>query len=497
MLRFPSILSRIMLLHGVAVVITAIFMPLALYWALSTDVQNLQRWAMREEAESLAHHLVPRPDGRWSLDLPAGLRSQFSEAYGRYAYAVLDDAGRVLFSSRKDGTPIFPEDERGSDLAFLETQRDDRTIFGASLQREADGRTVWVQVGEDLGHRTVLIEDVAANFYQHVGWITVPILLALLATDIVIFRRAVRPLLRASNRAEHISPTRIDVRLPTDDIPREIRPLVIAVNRALDRLEQGFRRQREFAADAAHELRTPLAVLRTRIETYPDRRVADALLRDLDGMSRVVSQLLDAAEIETLVVAPGETADLRKISAEVAQFIAPLALAQGKSIGLTGTEKPVPIDGNAEMLSRALRNLVENALKHTPEGTDVEIIVGDDATVAVLDRGEGVPEAKRALIFDRFRRGDSRGSGGAGLGLSIVKRIMDAHGGTVTVADAPAGGAQFTLRFASPHAIAVAVGEQSTPTGADSSSKNSARRRLAARTCDRFSALCSWIGRTR
>ncbi len=495
--RFPSILSRIMLLHGVAVVITAIFMPLALYWALNTDVQNLQRWAMREEAESLARHLVPRSDGSWSFDLPAGLRNQFSEAFGRYAYAVLDEEGHVLFSSRKDRTAIFPDDDRLSDLAFLEMQRDERTIFGASLQKEADGRTVWVQVGEDLGHRTVLIEDVTANFYQHVGWITVPILLALLAADIVIFRRAVRPLLRASNRAEHISPTRIDVRLPTDDIPREIRPLVIAVNRALDRLEQGFRRQREFTADAAHELRTPLAVLRTRIETLPERRAAGALLRDVEGMSRVVSQLLDAAEIETLVVAPGETADLQKACSEVAEFIAPLAIAQGKSVALGGTEHPVVINGNAEMLSRAIRNLVENALKHTPGGTDVEIVVGEDTTVAVLDRGEGIPDAKRALIFERFWRRDRRGSDGAGLGLSIVKRIMDAHGGTVTVADAPCGGAQFMLRFASSCAVEADAGVLSVPTGSEGGPNISYRRRLATRACLWFSTRCSSIVGTR
>lgn len=493
--RFRSILSRIMLLHGVAVVITAIFMPLALYWALDTDVENLQRWAMREEAESLAHHLVPRADGSWSLDLPAGLRNQFSEAYGRYAYAVLDEEGHVLFSSRKDRTAIFPAVISASDVEFMETRRDDRTIFGATVPKEVNDRTVWIQVSEDLGHRTVLIEDITANFYQHVGWITVPILLALLAIDIAIFRRAVQPLLRASNRAEHITPTRIDVRLPVGDIPHEIRPLVIAVNRAFDRLEQGFCRQREFAADVAHELRTPLAILRTRIDTLPDRGAAEALRRDVEGMSHVVSQLLDAAEIETLVVAPGEMADLQRICAEVAQFIAPLALAQGKSIALTGIEHPVTINGNAEMLSRAIRNLVENALKHTPGGTDVEIVVGDDATVAVLDRGEGIPPAKREVIFERFWRRDRRGSGGAGLGLSIVKRIMDAHGGTVTVADAPGGGANFTLHLAAPRATEADTGALSEPAEPESSSQYTAWRKRATRIRAGFVRLCSSIGR--
>ena len=93
MLRFRSIMSRIMFLHVVAVVVTAIFMPAVLYWFLSSDVENLQQRAMREQASSLAAHLVSRPDGGWSFDLSNGLRDQYSEAYGRYAYTVLDELG--------------------------------------------------------------------------------------------------------------------------------------------------------------------------------------------------------------------------------------------------------------------------------------------------------------------------------------------------------------------------------------------------------------------
>ena len=446
--KFKSFMSRIMFLHAIAVVLTAILLPLVLYWFLSTDVEHLQRRAMREQAETLARNLRARPDGVWSLDLPTGLRDLYSEAYGRYAYAVFDDAGRVLFSSRKDAAPIFPADARSSEVEFLKIRRGTRIISGVSLPQQMNGRAVWIQIAEDLSHRDVLVDDVVANFFRKVGWVTVPILLLLLATDIVIFRRAVQPLLRASERAEHISPTRIDVRLPTDNIPREILPLVIAVNRALDRLEQGFRRQREFTADAAHELRTPLAILRTRIETLPDRQVAAALHRDVEGMSRVVGQLLDAAELETVLVDPNEKVDLQEVCAEVAEFVAPLALGQGKSIALSGAEGPVWIKGNAEMLRRAIRNLLENALNHTPKGTDVEIVVGEHGTVSVLDQGEGVPVAKREQIFERFWRRDRRRAGNAGLGLSIVKRIVEAHEGTITVENRPTGGAEFSMRLA-------------------------------------------------
>lgn len=447
LLRFASIQSRILFLHAVAVVITAICMPYVLYWFLKSDVESLQRNALQKQVEELALYLGPGPGGKLLLELPTGLRDQYSEAYGRYAYAVLGESGEVLFSSAKEGAPIFPVSARDGEIAFPEVRRGQRNVSGASMRKHLAGRSVIIQVSEDLGHRDVLLDDVVANFFHNVSWITLPILLLLLATDILIFRRAVRPLLRASGQAERISPLRTDIRLPVDDIPREARSLVVAVNQALDRLDEGFRRQRGFTADVAHELRTPLAIMRTRLDTLTDQQASRALIRTVDSMNRVVSQLLDAAELETLVVLPGEKADLRAICAEIAEFIAPLALAQEKTIALSGAGEPVWVRGNAEMLRRAVRNLVENALNHTPKGSTVEIVVGCERTISVLDQGEGIPIASRQKIFQRFWRRDRQRAGGAGLGLSIVKRILDAHGATIVAGNRPAGGADFSIRF--------------------------------------------------
>jgi signal transduction histidine kinase len=124
-----------------------------------------------------------------------------------------------------------------------------------------------------------------------------------------------------------------------------------------------------------------------------------------------------------------------------------LALAQGKDIALSGTETPVWVSGNAEMLSRAIRNLVENAINHSPPKATVEIVVADDGTVRVLDEGPGIKDDERELIFQRFWRRDRRRAGSAGLGLSIVQRIAEAHGATVSVENRPTGGAMFTLSF--------------------------------------------------
>jgi signal transduction histidine kinase len=448
MIRFGSIISRIISLHVIAIGVTSICMPLALYWLLSSTATDLHHRALLEYADTIAKYLEPRGDGDWSLQLPAGLRELYSESYGRYGFAVLDDRGRVIFSSMNDSSAIFPDDRRADAKSFLETKRGDAVLYGASVKKEIGGQTLWIQVAQDLAHRDVLIDDIVADFFPRVSWITLPILLLLLAIDILIFRRALSPVLEASQTARTISPSRTEVRLPTDGMPREIVPLVKAVNQALERLEQGFRTQREFTADAAHELRTPLTILRARIDQLENAQIRDALRKDIAGMSRIVSQLLDIAELETFVVDPQEKADLQSISAEVAAFVAPLALAHGKSVALTGTKDPVWIKGNPETLFHAIRNLTENAINHTPPGTTVEIDVVETGTVRVLDDGPGIPESERELIFRRFWRRDRRQPGSAGLGLSIVSRIVDAHAGSIAVSNRAGGGAAFALSFA-------------------------------------------------
>lgn len=428
---FKSLISRIVFLHIVAIAVVAIFLPLVLFWLLNSEIAQLHRDAMGAQAEALAERIAVQADGTMTLNLTESLEDLYSEAYGRYQYDIRDADGRVLFSSHHNKTPVTRSE----------------AISGASVSRIVDGKAVRIRVAEDLSHRDVIIDDIVANFFRRVGWITIPILLVLLATDIIIFRRAIAPLVKASEEASNIGPARTDIRLPTGQIPREIVPLVTAVNQALDRLEDGFRVQRQFTADAAHQLRTPLAILRSRVETLGDGSTKAALLTDIEGMSRIVAQLLEIAELDMLVLDPGETADLRAVCAEVIGSIAPLALAQHKDIALRGTDAAVNIRGNSEMLQRAIFNLAENAIKFTARGTAVDVEVRDDGSVRVRDAGPGIAEAERDLIFQRFWRADRQRSDGAGLGLSIVRGVADDHAATVAVENLPGGGAQFTLSF--------------------------------------------------
>ena len=447
MIRFKSIISRIVILHVIAVAITSILMSFALSWLLNLATNNIHNEAMAEQAASVADHLISQADGSLSLELPLDLQGLYSQPYGRYSYAVVDDHGNTLFSSLKDQAPIFAADPRFAVVQFLKTRKGEAAISGASVRRVVGTKTVWIQAAEDLANRDVLIDDIVADFFKNVGWITLPILLVLLVTDIAIFRRALLPLRQASEIAQQIGPAHTDVRLPVNEIPSEVRPLVSAVNQALDRLDQGFRIQREFTADAAHELRTPLSILRARVDTLEDQRIAKALHHDIEAMSRIVGQLLDIAELDAFTIDPLELADALGVCVEVAEFIAPLALEQGREIALLGVSRPVWVKGNAEMMKRAVRNLAENAIKHAPPDTAVEFVVEESGTVRVRDRGPGISDEERELIFRRFWRRDRSQHGSTGLGLSIVQRIVELHDATITVENRTSGGAQFSIHF--------------------------------------------------
>jgi len=446
-IRFGSIKQRLIAMHVIAVLAAAVVLPLALYWRVDTTARRLHERALREQAGQITLYLQRKPDGSWTLDLPERLRQLYSAGYERYGFAVLDQDGHVLFSDVEHAEPLFRSDRRQDHPVYFELDVGHSRLFGASVPIAIDGQHLWVQISEDQAHRDVLIDDIVAEFLPQVAWVIAPILLALLGIDLLIFRKALYPLEEASALAQQIGPTRTDLRLPESRMPRDVLPLVRAVNEALDRLERGFTAQRDFVADAAHELRTPLAILRAQIEAIGDHGAAASLFSDIDNMTRIVNQLIDVAESDTLTIKPGDVADLHAVAEEVAAFMAPVAVSAGKDLAVTGETTPVWVVGNGGALFQAIRNLVENSITHTAFGTIVEIAVGSDGSVVVRDEGPGIPAEQRDLIFQRFWRGDRRSSGSAGLGLSIVARVVKAHGGSISVADAPVRGLAFSIKL--------------------------------------------------
>jgi signal transduction histidine kinase len=222
--------------------------------------------------------------------------------------------------------------------------------------------------------------------------------------------------------------------------------LVSSFNNVLDRLDEGLRQQREFNANAAHQLRTPLAVLGANIDMMTDSAVAAKLRYDVEVMSRIVNQLLLVARLETLNIRLDEKVDLCLSARQAAENLGPIAISTNKTLEVDEPAAPVFIRGNGLVVGIAISNLIENALNHSPPGEAVQIRVTPNPSVEIHDSGPGVPREFREKIFERFWRGEASKEG-AGLGLAIVRRIMHALNGTVSVADAHEGGAQFTLQF--------------------------------------------------
>ncbi|MBL6853450.1 MAG: HAMP domain-containing histidine kinase, partial [Alphaproteobacteria bacterium] len=287
-------------------------------------------------------------------------------------------------------------------------------------------------------------DDVIADFLRRMAVFMVPALLLLAILDALAVGRVLKPVSQLSRDAAAIGPGQLDLRLSARGVPTEVQPLIRSFNDALDRLERAFHLQRDFAADVAHELRTPLSTLRMRIDALPN---VDAvpLRKGVDTMNRIIAQLLELAELEAGELQLDDVVDLRKIAIDVLEMLVPLALAQDKDLALTGTEAPVLILGNAALLVLAVRNLVENAIQHTLPKTVVELRVDPEGIVQVIDEGLGVAENERDLIFRRFWRRSRAQAGSVGIGLAIVARVAEAHGGSIAVTENARRGATFTL----------------------------------------------------
>jgi signal transduction histidine kinase len=277
--------------------------------------------------------------------------------------------------------------------------------------------------------------------------VTVPGLLLMAAATFVatpmVIRRALSGLDTAADEARRIDFRQRGSRLSADHLPLEVAPLVTAVNDALKRLDDGYSCHQRFVADAAHELRTPIAILNTRLESLPPGPERTRLLEDSARLATLAEQLLDIQRFDHCRN-PFVRVDLVTVARGVAADLAPLAIAAGYELSLETATEHVETMGDRAALERALTNLVQNAIQHGGRRGTITIHVGSAATIDVSDEGDGIPQDVRAQIFDPFYRLKPLDRG-AGLGLNMVREIARLHGGHVSVLDAPKGGACFRL----------------------------------------------------
>lgn len=258
--------------------------------------------------------------------------------------------------------------------------------------------------------------------------------------------RGLAPMRHAAEAVERIDMDSLGQGVSSGGVPTEIRPLVDAVNRALTRLDASVARMRRYTANAAHELRTPVAILRARLENPEDHDFKTDLKRDARRIQAIVEQMLITARLTEHQAPLDQEVDLVNTVRRIVADYSPLVFKAGRRIEFEAKDAPVMARGNRQAIECVVANLIDNALRAEPKGGTVLVCIEPDGTVEVIDHGEGIAKSDRELIFEPFWR-KSDAAPGTGLGLSVARELIDKHNGRIWVEETPGGGATFKLTF--------------------------------------------------
>ena len=402
-------------------------------------------------AGDIARYVPFDPQHGIRVELPAKLAAAYQAGASADILAVRTADGRVIAAFPPSfGEVVAKWPTPGEDPSYFRLRNfgpESQDYYGLNVSLDSAAGPLSITVARAAG-ADALVSTLLREFVLDVAWIIPLFVVVTVVVGVLVIRRGLKPIREISEIAATIGPNKTDIRLSDTNLPTEVVPLVGAVNRALDRLEQGFAVQRRFTANAAHELRTPLAIITAALDAMEGNGDLTKLKSDVARMNRLVEQLLRVARLDAIALDTSDTVDLRAIAGDVVAAIAPWALAQGRKVALAAPDQPVPVRGNEHAIGDAIRNLIENAIVHSPPRIEVGVSVHAGGSVSVLDHGPGIAPEDREAIFQRFWRGKGAASNGAGLGLAIVREIMNAHRGSVGVEAGPNGGAIFTLSFA-------------------------------------------------
>lgn len=276
-----------------------------------------------------------------------------------------------------------------------------------------------------------------------------PLLLMLIIATVIaiplIVRKVMRGLDAAEEQARSINFDKHGTRLPLDKVPYEVRGLVTAVNEALTRLDEGYERHRRFLADAAHELKTPIAILQTRVENLDTGPERTRLLTDTARLAAMAEQLLDLQRLAQSQI-DFQPIDLVPLGERVVADHAPLAISSGYDISLRANTPSAWVMGDKGAIERLLTNLTQNALVHGGNQGTIEIEIAGDGVFEVHDSGPGIAPEHREKIFEPFYRIRPLDRG-AGLGLNLVREVVRQHGGNISVLPSHLGGVRFRIEL--------------------------------------------------
>ena len=440
--RGASLRSRLLLLLLGATALTWTATALWSYRSADEEIDQMLDAQLAVSAQILISHASGDSD-----DVP------LAEAVGRakyerkIAFQVWDDQRGLL--ARSVSAPAGRMSDRSE--GFSDRVLDGRAWRVFSLHDAERG--MMVQVGELSAVSEQMARSIAAR-------LLLPLLFALPALALlswIVVTHSLAPLSKVARQVSARSPDQLAA-LDAASAPREVVPLVVALNTLFDRVSAALDHERRFTADAAHELRTPLAAVKTQaqvalgaISNFERRHALGQVVAGTDRATRLVEQLLTLARLDPQQRLPATASiDLAALAATTLAELGAAAVAKDIELSLEG-ERPVWVSGDATALEILLRNLADNALRYTPAGGRVAVRVTVDngnPALVVSDSGPGLRPAELDRVFDRFYRVVGSGETGSGLGLSIVKRIAELHGGSVTLASGADGrGIVATVRF--------------------------------------------------
>jgi signal transduction histidine kinase len=314
------------------------------------------------------------------------------------------------------------------------------------------GHKYWIQADMIGDPAWIGLDVIAAELFRHVFFPLLLIVPALTLAMFVATRDALRPLRRLSIEAGEIASAVASGQPMTPvsnrGMAREFAEVAAATNAMLAKLENSLQLQKQFASDAAHELRTPLAVLLLEVSQLPPGAARDRIKADLEELGSLVGELLRFAQAEDVLTRERTEVDLVAAARKVCEEAVPQAITARHMIEFSAAPEPLIVLGNATLIEIAIRNLVENAIKYSPADTTVSVSVEAGPRIIVDDQGPGIPRAQQDVAFDRYWRADHRQGNGTGVGLALTRRIAQLHDGQILIESRPRGGTRMVLSFA-------------------------------------------------
>ncbi|WP_157944680.1 sensor histidine kinase [Mangrovicella endophytica] len=415
---------------------------------------DIEERGLSAQIEEWAGSLRRNPDGTVVFAPPLQPSSEIDPPYTGllsgtrpvYGYTVMDAAGTVLDRSAANAPAGRPRSAEPEPVLLSGATLDGTgPVLIAELYVPEFG--VWLRLARSRSDVAALANTFFAQSLEELGWAALIMLIVVVITAVSIVRVSLRGLRRVAAQAERITFDNLGhQRLAGSSAPAEVQPLIAAVNHALDSIRAGAVAQRDFSIHAAHELRTPLADLRLRLESLASDPDRDAAMQDIDAMARLIEQLLQIARLDGSTAFSLQSLHLGETVAQVLQEAAPRLVSAGWLLEADGLDSPVQIIGNPTLIALILRNLLDNVRKHTPVGSLVKVSIFNDGTLLFADTGPGLPQRFPRSGFARFVRGNDDARSGSGLGLSICETAMRRMRGSFSL-EPTLSGAAFRLIF--------------------------------------------------